>query len=370
MSSRKRTDPALPKPSPARDRRLVRRLAAWFDRHARPLPWRDAPPGERDPYQVLVSELMLQQTQVSRVAERFPRFLARFPTLRALAEADEAEVLAEWSGMGYYRRARLLHSAARAAAAHHAGNLPSAAADLRAMPGIGRYTAGAIASLAHGRPEPAVDGNAVRVLARLEAREGRTGESCLDRWAWSRAEALVDAASREGLAAGGLNEAIMELGATVCTPRNPSCDVCPLAADCAGRASGVAASIPAPRRRAAKRPLYCLSLRATDARGRLLVERRGEGGLWASMWQAPTIERSDRAPTPREARTRLGVGSLEAAETFTHETTHRTVHFRVFEVRDPPSRLGPDAGCSWRTRAQVRALALSTPQRRILLGRD
>lgn len=352
-----------------RDRRLVRRLSAWFDGHARPLPWRDAPPGERDPYRVLVSELMLQQTQVSRVAERFPRFLARFPTLRALAEADEAEVLAAWSGMGYYRRAKLLHSAARAAAEHHDGRLPPDAADLRAMPGIGRYTAGAIASLAHGRAEPAVDGNAVRVLARLEAREGRTGETGLDRWAWARAGALVEAASDEGLTAGGLNEAIMELGATVCTPRNPSCDACPLAGDCVGRAAGVAASIPAPRRRAAKRPLYCLSLRATDGRGRLLVEQRGEAGLWASMWQAPTIERSDRAPTPREARARLGIGSLNAAETFIHETTHRTVHFRVFEVGDPPAKLGPGAGCAWRTRAQVETLALSTPQRRILLGR-
>src|SRR5690606_18237159 len=162
------------------------RLCRWFHDHAREMPWRILP---RDPYHALVSEFMLQQTQVSRVLEKFPAFLARFPTLRHLARADEQDVLAAWSGLGYYRRARNLHAAARAIADRFDGRVPASADDLRSLPGVGRYTAGAVASIVFNQPVPIVDGNVARVLIRLEGRDLAADEG--QPWAWTRAAELV-----------------------------------------------------------------------------------------------------------------------------------------------------------------------------------
>ena len=206
-----------------------RRLLAWYRRHRRRLPWR----GVRDPYAVLVSEIMLQQTQVARVREFYPRFLARYPTLEDLAAAAPSAVRESWDGLGYYARARNLHAAARHVVGRLGGRLPEAVDDLRALPGIGRYTAGAIASLAFGADVPAVDTNAARVLARVFGVRGWR-RAAASRRLWRLAAALVPRG-----ASADWNQALMDLGATTCTARAPRCPACPVRMHCvAGSAVG------------------------------------------------------------------------------------------------------------------------------------
>ncbi len=297
-------------------------LEAWFPAAARTLPWRT----ERSGYRALVSELMLQQTQVSRVLGAFDRFVARFPDPRALAEAPEDEVLALWQGLGYYRRARLLQAAARAVCDRHGGTVPDDPEALRALPGVGRYTAGAIASIAFGRREPIVDGNVLRVLSRVAGRASRAGDAADERWAWEQAGRLVEAATDPGVA----NEALMELGATVCTPAAPRCDACPLAGRCAARRAGTQASIPLPRRPAARRTLHWHALVDSGPAG-LLLEQRPSRGLWAGLLQPPTAEADAPVATP-ELSERWGTEIREVGA-FVHVTSHRDVSFRVFVPR-------------------------------------
>lgn len=216
--------PAKSTPPPAaRAREFRRRLLRWFRRHGRDLPWRKT----RDPYAVLVSEVMLQQTQVARVAEYWPRFVARFPTVHALAGAPAAAVRESWEGLGYYRRAANLHRLARLVSAHEDGKLPSDPAALRRLPGVGRYTAGAVASFAFERAEPAVDTNVARVLRR--AFHPRAHGAAGDQRIWARAASLH---TRHGSAAWALNQALMELGALVCTARVAHCTRCPVRPAC------------------------------------------------------------------------------------------------------------------------------------------
>src|SRR5450631_2213114 len=205
--------------------RLRPRLIEWYVSNRRDLPWRNS----KGPYAIWVSEIMLQQTRVAVVVERYQAFMARFPTLVSLAEAPEQDVLALWSGLGYYRRARMLHKAAQFVAVNFEGILPATSVELRALPGIGTYTAAAIASIAHGEPVAIVDGNVERVLCRMAGWESasRAGATALRRKIEKLAARMVD---RER--PGDVNQAMMELGATVCLPRNPKCLVCPFAADC------------------------------------------------------------------------------------------------------------------------------------------
>ncbi|GJM17921.1 MAG: A/G-specific adenine glycosylase [Phycisphaeraceae bacterium] len=354
--------PAAPRPhpgppAPPEPESLAPAVERWFAAAARDLPWRTHP---RDPYRSLVSELMLQQTQVARVIDRFDAFVARFPTARALAAADEQEVLAEWSGLGYYRRARLLHACARAIVADHAGRVPTTAAELRSLPGIGAYTAGALASIVFGKPEPAVDGNVIRVLLRLHGSELAQDAPATRTWATDHARALAEAADDPGAVAEGL----MELGATVCTPGAPKCDACPLRASCVARREGTTTTIPAPKTRAKVSALFCDSILDEDTRGRLLVERRPTAGMWGGLWQAPTLEQPDRAPTAADVRAFARARSVERVESFEHKTSHRLVRFRVWHAT------GARAGSLRvrRSRAQIAELGLSNPQRRILLG--
>ncbi|MBK7406327.1 MAG: A/G-specific adenine glycosylase [Phycisphaerales bacterium] len=347
-----------------RDRDITRALVAWFGASARELPWRSC--GTRDPYRVLVSELMLQQTQASRVAERFDEFLARFPTVEALARADEGEVLAAWSGLGYYRRARLLHGAARAIVGEHGGRFPRGAAELASLPGLGRYTAGAVASLAFGEQTPAVDANVMRVVLRLEGRVLATADPRAVRLAWARAGALVEAGARLRPARGAavVNEALIELGAVVCPARGPKCGDCPVAGWCVARARGSTGRIPARKKRPVRRAVYFASVLVADGEGRLAVTRRGDDGLWAGLHEAPTVERMDRASTGAEVGKLLGVGRVREVGSFAFKTTHRDCHFVVYRGRAPRRApegwryLGPEA---------IAGLGLSSPQRRILL---
>lgn len=298
---------------------LAAALEAWFPAAARVLPWRT----ERSGYRALVSELMLQQTQVARVVGAFGRLVERFPDARSLARAEEREVLALWQGLGYYRRARLLHAAAKAVCERHGGEVPADAAALLALPGIGRYTAGAIASIAFGRREPIVDGNVLRVLSRVGNRRSRAGDPADERWAWERAEEFVRSARDPAVA----NEAIMELGATVCTPAAPRCGDCPAAGMCAARAAGTATAIPSPRRQAKRRTLHWHSLVDRGPGGVLLVERP-DRGLWAGMLQPPTVEAAGPLD-PAALALEWGTAVREAGS-FVHVTSHREVEFRVF----------------------------------------
>lgn len=293
-------------------------LEGWFARAARDLPWRR----RRSGYRALVSELMLQQTQLARVLPAFERFVRRFPSVAKLARASEQEVLAQWQGLGYYRRARLLHAAARVVMREHAGKVPSEVDALHALPGVGRYTAGAIASIVHGKREAIVDGNVFRVLCRLHAYPGRVGDAHSMTWAWARAQELVDAASNVG----AMNEALMELGGTVCTPGAPKCGVCPLASVCAARREGKAAEYPQARRKAERSQVHMHALVQVSARG-VRMEQRSSDGLWASMWQPPTVVHSK--PIAISELQRAWGMRVRRVSKFTHLLSHREVTVSV-----------------------------------------
>jgi A/G-specific adenine glycosylase len=246
-----------------------RRLLAWYDAHARDLPWRK----NRDPYRVWISEIMLQQTRVAAVIEHYHKFLRRFPTVQKLAAAREESVLAAWSGLGYYRRARMLHAAAKIVAGERDGRFPATAKEWHDLPGIGRYTSAAIASIAFGEPVAVVDGNVERVLQRI------SGESLAGEKVWGVADVLLDRKRP-----GDFNQAMMELGATVCTPRAPSCLMCPVTEFCAirGEMPGVAQAPPQKKREIH----YALECRDGSV---LLVQRPQTASLMAGMWELPEI---------------------------------------------------------------------------------
>lgn len=267
------TSPRRAGPAPDDLPRLRRALLAHYDANARDLPWR----GEEDPYRIWVSEVMLQQTRVSTVLGYYDRWLERFPDVDTLAEAELDEVLLAWEGLGYYRRARFLHAGARLVREELDGQVPSTYEGLREIPGLGEYAAGAVASIAFGRRVPAVDGNVRRVLARLfdEPSPGRG-------WLRERAAGLVDAGRP-----GDWNQALMELGATVCTPSAPECPRCPLAPWCGARAAGTQEERPAPAKsRQVPRRTFATAV-VVDDEGRALVVRRPPQGLLAGLWTFP-----------------------------------------------------------------------------------
>ncbi|MGA2168396.1 MAG: A/G-specific adenine glycosylase [Terracidiphilus sp.] len=280
---------------PGKTARLRRQLLEWYARNRRDLPWRRSP----DPYAIWVAEIMLQQTRVAVVVERYQAFLARFPTLVSLALAPEEDVLALWSGLGYYRRARMLHKAAKFVANQHQVNLPASAAELRTLPGIGAYTAAAIASIAHGEAVPVVDGNVERVLCRLEGWEfgSRSGGATLKRRIEDLAAQLVDPAQP-----GEFNQALMELGATVCLPRNPQCLACPVAGDC--KTQGEHKTAPRPRM-LSREVAHALSVRTGRQPGQanrevLLEQRPASLTVMPGLWELPALR--DTAVPEEELR--------------------------------------------------------------------
>lgn len=312
---------------------LVTRVSAWFRANARDLPWRR--PNVRSGYAALVSETMAQQTQIARVVERFEEFVQRFPTPRALAAADEQDVLSAWRGLGYYRRARNLHAAAKEVVERFAGEVPTSTAALSSLPGVGRYTAGAIASIVHGARTPIVDGNVGRVLLRVRGRDGALDEPSTQRWLWEEAAQMVALTEDPG----SFNEGLMELGAMVCTPRTPRCLECPLRSACIAHREGAADRIPRPKKAAARRVVHHHAV--VVRRGtKVLIEQRPTSGLWSSMWQAPTIESESALGVEaiaRALRERLGDASAETAVlrrvgSFVHVTTHRDVRVTVHLV--------------------------------------
>lgn len=269
---------------------LAEGLAPWFEVAHRDLTWRRT----LDPYAIWVSEIMLQQTRVETVERYYADFIARFPTVQALADADEASVLEAWSGLGYYRRARLLHKGARHVCETHGGTVPREGPALLAVPGVGRYTAGAIASIAFDQPQPLVDGNVARVLSRVCGIEEPKQQDASAKGHWVLTEAILRRGKPRVLA-----QALMELGATVCTPKSPRCEACPIRRHCSAFATGRTDAIPAPRKKVAQ-PLDRLCALAVVSRKRVMLVERPATGLLASMWCLPLVTDED-GPTELDA---------------------------------------------------------------------
>ncbi len=316
-------------------RALRAALLRWYRAHRRDLPWRRT----RDPYAIWISEAMLQQTRVETVLPYYQRFLQRFPDARALATADLDEVLSVWQGLGYYSRARNLRRAAQQLVAEHEGQLPEDADSLRRLPGVGRYTAGAIASIAFDRPEPVLDGNVTRVLARLLGIRAQVNRPEVSEQLWQAAAQLA-----RGPHPGDLNQALMELGATVCLPKQPRCAGCPLTRHCDAYDRGDAAELP----RKAPRPPP-LPVRAVAAlllrRGKALAVRRPPRGLLGGLWELPGGElvgreglaaglvRSLREAVALEVEAISGAGSVE------HVFTHRRLRLHLYRCQVQQGRV-------------------------------
>jgi A/G-specific adenine glycosylase len=341
-----------------------RALLAWYRRERRDLPWRRT----RDPWAIWVSETMLQQTRVETVIPYYERFLARFPSVEALASADADELMQHWAGLGYYSRARNLQAAAGQVVREHGGVVPDRVEALLELPGVGRYTAGALASIAYDRPAPVVDGNVARVLARLLDLSLDVASPAGQRRLWSEAEALV-----AGEAPGELNQALMELGALVCTPRAPRCAQCPVRRRCRARAAGRAEARPVKAAKAPPREIEAVAALLVRG-GRALAVRRPPRGLLGGLWELPGGELAP-GETPacglaRLLRERVGLAAVAPTPigVVTHGFTHRTLRLHVFRAEAPGGRVqrsGPDAH-RWIAPSAFAALPLSAVAKKAL----
>ncbi|WP_228558418.1 A/G-specific adenine glycosylase [Myxococcus sp. AB056] len=338
-------------------------LLDWYDRNKRDLPWRRT----RDPYAIWLSEVMLQQTQVSTVIPYWERFLARFPTARALASAPLDDVLAGWKGLGYYSRARNLHRAAQEVVARFGGTLPSTAAELLELPGFGRYTAGAVASIAFGEEAPLVDGNVARVFSRIFEVEGLPGDRQREATLWALATALV-----KGERPGDFNQALMEHGATTCRPENPLCLLCPVRGACVAFRKGRVDELPPAKVRATPKKLT-LAVAVWPHAGTLLFARRADAGLFGGLWELPAAEIADDAPDS-EARARLSAALgvdviLEGAlGTVKRQLTHRDLSLRLLRVSGPrrPASTPAFQELRWCAPDDAAKLGMSTAMQRAL----
>jgi A/G-specific adenine glycosylase len=349
---------------------VSRLLLAWFDRHRRDLPWRRT----REPYAIWVSEVMLQQTQVSTVLPYYRRWMERFPSLGALAEASDDEVLFAWQGLGYYARARRLAAGARVVQRDHGGILPSSVEELRRLPGVGRYTAGAIASIAFDVAEPVVDGNVTRVLCRYYGLRGDPTHAPLARRLWEMAREILPSHRP-----GDHNQALMELGATLCTAQGPRCADCPLAKSCAARASGQQAELPTPPVRPPLTPLAMVAA-VVRSRGRLLVVKLGaQATRWAGLWQFPSGEvrpgETGVESVARVAREQAGLTVVvkDLIVRVRHGVTRYRVTLDAYHCTAGHGRAVPRGvdKVAWKLPVELGELALPAAQRRIVqaLGR-
>ncbi|GIK86784.1 MAG: A/G-specific adenine glycosylase [Betaproteobacteria bacterium] len=337
------------------------RLVAWQWVHGRhDLPWQRT----RDPYRVWLSEIMLQQTQVAAALPYYERFLARFPDVRTLAAATRDDVLAHWSGLGYYRRAHHLHEAARAVVEHHQGAFPADPQALAALPGIGRSTAAAIATFAFGTRAAILDGNVKRVLARHRGIDGFPGAPAVERQLWQAAEALLPDADVEAYTQG-----LMDLGATVCVRASPRCLLCPVAGDCLARREGRIDALPAPRPARAV-PRRDVQLLVCEREGRLLLERRPARGVWAGLWSLPELPLGEDAAAFVQASLGVRPARSEAMAPVEHAFTHftLTMHPVRLPLVDAPDHAPAER--RWFGREDALGLGLPAPVRRLIAGLD
>lgn len=355
-------------------RRFHRSLRSWYRTHARNLPWRNS----SDPYVVWISEIMLQQTTVAAVTPYFERFVHRFPTVLALADADQSEVLRHWEGLGYYSRARNLHKAARIIAHDRKGDFPDDVAGWQALPGIGRYTAGAIVSFAYDRPAPIVEANTLRLYSRLTAYADDPHGTAGQRALWNFAEQLVPKKSP-----GAFNQALMDLGATLCTVSDPNCSRCPVRTCCQALRTDQVDAIPRPRTRPTITDVAEASVAISKA-GAFLLRQRTDAERWAGLWDFPRFELPDEVIPPQNDRTTRRLtgnwtGYLEdriveqtgirtqvdtLATKFTHGVTRYRIHLYCCLGRHLGGRRSPDQNIRWVPPEEFDQLPLSVTGRK------
>ena len=341
---------------------LAATLVAWFETHRCDLPWRS----DRTAYRVWLAEVMLQQTRVAVVVDYFTRFVARFPDVKDLAAADEDDVLSLWSGLGYYARGRNLHKAAQAVARDHGGVFPSTSAGLAALPGIGSYTAAAVASLAFGEQVAVLDGNVARVLSRLFDDDTPIDTPAGKRRFTQAAQQLVDAHPSSA----AVNEALMELGALVCTPRSPSCGACPWSSSCAGKAR--ASELPVKAKKQARQSVRIACVVLRDDVDRVWLERRSSAGLFGGLWEPPGVVVDAEGTVEAGWRLALLERGVAAPAVFgaplvvERLLTHRALRFEIATVKTTTTTTTTAGQGQWFDDAGIRAVGTSTAVRAVL----
>ena len=361
--------------SPATRRSLARRLTAWFKQAARDLPWRRT----SDLYSIWVSEIMLQQTQVQTVIPYYNRFLATFPGVADLAAADEQHVLRLWEGLGYYRRARQMHAAAQIVMTNHGGQFPGTYDAVRSLPGIGRYTAGAVLSIGLGSRLPILEANTIRVLSRLSAFRGEPASTAGQKYLWSLAEAILPAKD-----VGIFNQALMELGSEICAPKAPQCQRCPVAIHCQAFAEGAQDQIPLAPKKTNYEALTEVAV-VVNRGPRVLVRQCQPGERWAGLWDFPRFKSMANGDTLVHAQgiaarveelTGLRVASGPLLTTFRHGVTRFRITLHCFQAKylgtsthslskELPTRSVSEGSIRWVTREDLSQLPLSTTGRKI-----
>ena len=340
--------------------RIVQRLVVWFGRNARDLPWRRT----RDPYAIWVSEVMLQQTQVKTVLPYWGRWMRELPGIAAVAKAKPEKLHKLWEGLGYYTRVRNLQRAARMLVDHHGGAFPEKFAAVLALPGIGRYTAGAICSIAFNQPKPILDGNVIRVLTRLFGIAGNPRQKQTNARLWRLAEQLVIESGK----ARKFNQALMELGALICTPRQPQCGICPVAKHCVAYQEDRVGELPSVGRRRAAVARRFAAFVAQEG-GRYLVRERPPGVVNAHLWEFPNLELTrGNGGLRKAARRLLGIqaGSLDPFCTIKHSITRYRITLDAFRVAGTQiSRIRPGVG-QWVAQGRLRQLAFASAHKKIL----
>ena len=336
------------------------RVVRWQRLHGRRgLPWQ----GTRDPYRIWLSEIMLQQTQVATVIPYFEKFLARFPTVAALANAPEGEVMALWSGLGYYARARNLHRAAKEVMARFDGAFPTAFGELVTLPGIGRSTAGAIAAFAGGERRAILDGNVRRVLARHAAVAGDPTRAAVQAELWSHAESRLPAEDIEAYTQG-----LMDLGAHVCLPRDPHCPACPVSRDCIARNEGRIAQLPGRKARAPARRKRIAMLVVVRA-GEVLLEKRAATGIWGGLWSLPEVGADESPAAALQRDWGLAAAETQPMPPFAHAFTHFTLEVAPWRIRlARGAKVAHDKAAIWMPLADVPGAALPSPVKKLLLA--
>lgn len=338
--------------TPSKKALIQKNLLSWYARAKRDLPWRRT----KDPYKIWVSEIMLQQTQVKTVIPYYEKWLKRFPTVKSLAETPLEEVLKHWAGLGYYRRARMLHEGAKFLHENQKGKLPETVEGLLKVPGIGRYTAGAIASIAFNKKAPIVDGNVIRILSRITALKSDINEKKTMDALWDLAEEVLPDKNT-----GDFNQAMMELGATICLPSNPSCLICPAAQVCEAFKLGQQEKFPVKKDKEVYETLETAALILRNNE-KILVRKQPENGRWGGLWMFPHWK-----DTPLMLKeTKLKIGHLTPRMNVKHGFTKYRINLSVYEANEKPGAWIKKGTHKWVTLKSLSALAFPAPHQKIV----